>query len=108
MQTFFHTSCRDLKAHLTGETAPVCQEKLLFMFTTCRSEKESLQSSLLEAQQHISELEIARSRVQAQVHAATQAKEAILGESLVRFVSAGGPAQCSCSQASSFHRATEE
>ncbi|XP_059692952.1 serine/threonine-protein kinase PAK 3-like [Haemorhous mexicanus] len=47
-----------------------------------RSEKESLQSSLLEAQQHISELEIARSRVQAQVRAATQAKEAILAGGL--------------------------
>ncbi|XP_053860022.1 rootletin-like [Vidua macroura] len=43
-----------------------------------RSEKESLQSSLLEAQQHVSELEIARSRVEAQVRTATQAKEAIL------------------------------
>ncbi|XP_059692914.1 uncharacterized protein LOC132322438 [Haemorhous mexicanus] len=73
-----------------------------------RSEKESLQGSLLEAQQHISELEIARSRVQAQVRAATQAKEAILGESLVRFVSAGGPALCSCSQASSVRRASVE
>lgn len=70
----------------------MCQEQLLFIFTPCRSEKESLQSSLLEAQQHISELEMARSRVQAQVRTATQAKEAILGESLVRFVSADGPA----------------
>ncbi|XP_053787447.1 uncharacterized protein LOC128781679 [Vidua chalybeata] len=43
-----------------------------------RSEKERLQSSLLEAQQHVSELEIARSRVEAQVRTATQAKEAIL------------------------------
>ncbi|XP_053788517.1 rootletin-like [Vidua chalybeata] len=43
-----------------------------------RSEKESLQSSLLEAQQHVSELEIARSRVEAQVRTATQAKEATL------------------------------
>ncbi|XP_064261360.1 rootletin-like [Passer domesticus] len=43
-----------------------------------RSEKESLQSSLLEAQQRISELEMARSRVEAQVRTATQAKEAIL------------------------------
>ncbi|XP_064263309.1 uncharacterized protein LOC135293243 isoform X1 [Passer domesticus] len=70
--------CRDLKAHLTGEAAPVCQEQLLFIFTPCRSEKESLQSSLLEAQQHIWELEMARSRVEAQVHRARQAKEAIL------------------------------
>lgn len=86
----------------------MCQEQLLFVFTTCRSEKESLQSSLLEAQQHISELEIAKSRVQAQARAATQAKEAILGESRVRFVSAGGPALCSCSQANSVRRASEE
>ncbi|XP_064278795.1 rootletin-like [Passer domesticus] len=43
-----------------------------------RSEKESLQSSLLEAEQHIWELEMARSPVEAQVHRARQAKEAIL------------------------------
>ncbi|KAL9822675.1 uncharacterized protein GJ701_017267 [Geothlypis trichas] len=43
-----------------------------------RSEKECLQSSLLQAQQHIWELEMARSRVQAQVLTATRAKEAIL------------------------------
>ncbi|XP_064261366.1 TOG array regulator of axonemal microtubules protein 2-like [Passer domesticus] len=53
-------------------------EQLLFIFTPCRSEKESLQSSLLEAQQHIWELEMARSRVEAQVCRARQAKEAIL------------------------------
>ncbi|KAI1229479.1 Serine/threonine-protein kinase PAK 3, partial [Lamprotornis superbus] len=52
-----------------------------------RSEKESLQCSLLEAQQHVSELEIARSRLEGQVRSTTQAKEVILGESLVRFVS---------------------
>ncbi|XP_059692958.1 centrosome-associated protein CEP250-like [Haemorhous mexicanus] len=43
-----------------------------------RSEKESLQSSLLEAQRHISELEITRSRLEAQVHTATRAQEVIL------------------------------
>ncbi|XP_050842925.1 centrosome-associated protein CEP250-like isoform X3 [Serinus canaria] len=43
-----------------------------------RSEKESLQSSLLEAQQHVSELESTRSRLEAQVRTATRAKEVIL------------------------------
>uniref|UniRef100_H1A4K0 non-specific serine/threonine protein kinase n=1 Tax=Taeniopygia guttata TaxID=59729 RepID=H1A4K0_TAEGU len=43
-----------------------------------RSEKESLQSSLLEAQQHVSELETARSCLEAQVRTARQAKELIL------------------------------
>ncbi|XP_064263316.1 rootletin-like [Passer domesticus] len=73
-----------------------------------RSEKESLQSSLLEAQQHIWELEVARSRVEAQVCRARQAKEAILGESLVCFVSADGPAQCSGCEGSSVRRASEQ
>lgn len=46
-----------------------------------------MQSSLLEAQRHVSELEVARSRLEAQVGRAMQAKEVILGESLVCFVS---------------------
>ncbi|XP_064259568.1 uncharacterized protein LOC135289689 isoform X2 [Passer domesticus] len=43
-----------------------------------RSEKESLQSSLLEAQQHIWELELIRSRLEGQLRTATRAQEVIL------------------------------
>ncbi|XP_037981497.1 centrosome-associated protein CEP250-like [Motacilla alba alba] len=43
-----------------------------------RSEKESLQSSLLEAQRRVSELEVTRSRLEAQVRTATRAQEVIL------------------------------
>ncbi|XP_056370503.1 histone-lysine N-methyltransferase EHMT2-like [Oenanthe melanoleuca] len=43
-----------------------------------RSEKESLQCSLLEVQQHVLELEMARSCLDGQVCSATQAKEVIL------------------------------
>ncbi|XP_032940478.1 serine/threonine-protein kinase PAK 1-like [Catharus ustulatus] len=43
-----------------------------------RSEKESLQCSLLEAQQHVLELEMARNHLEGQLHSATQAKELIL------------------------------
>ncbi|RMB94741.1 hypothetical protein DUI87_28854 [Hirundo rustica rustica] len=57
-----------------------------------RSEKESLQSSLLEAQRHVSGLEVARSHLEGQVDRARRAKEAILGERLVRFVSGDRPA----------------
>lgn len=60
----------------------MCQEQFLFIFPTCRSEKESLQCSLLEAQQHVSQLEITRSHLEGQVCSATQAKELILSESL--------------------------
>ncbi|XP_075032013.1 uncharacterized protein LOC142094075 [Calonectris borealis] len=45
-----------------------------------RSVKETLESSLFEAQQHLSQLEIARSQLEIQLHAATQAKEVIRGE----------------------------
>ncbi|KAL9821922.1 uncharacterized protein GJ701_016824 isoform 3-T3 [Geothlypis trichas] len=43
-----------------------------------RSEKERLQSSLLQAQRHVSELEMTRSRLEAQVRTATRAQEVIL------------------------------
>lgn len=92
MHALFHAHDMYLKARPTGETAPVCQEQFLFIFTPCRSEKESLQSSLLQARQHVSELEITRSRLEAQVRTAARAQEAILGESLVCFVSGDGPA----------------
>ncbi|KAM6054219.1 LOW QUALITY PROTEIN: uncharacterized protein VSU04_011453 [Chlamydotis macqueenii] len=44
------------------------------------SVKETLECSLFEAQQHIFELEIARSQLETQVHAVTQAKEVTQGE----------------------------
>lgn len=53
---------------------------------TCRSVRGSLESSLFEAQQHSSQLEIARSQLEAQLQAVTQAKEVIQGESLECFV----------------------
>ncbi|XP_074461520.1 uncharacterized protein LOC141750407 isoform X1 [Larus michahellis] len=45
-----------------------------------RSGKETLECSLLEAQQHLSELEISRSHLETQLHAVAQAKEVIQGE----------------------------
>lgn len=54
----------------------------LSVFTICRSGKETLECSLLEAQQHLSELEISRSHLETQLHAVAQAKEVIQGESL--------------------------
>ncbi|RMC22477.1 hypothetical protein DUI87_00791 [Hirundo rustica rustica] len=53
-------------------------QRLSEQLAEARSEKESLQRSLLEAQRHLSELEMARSRLEGQVHTATQAKEVIL------------------------------
>ncbi|XP_009287557.1 PREDICTED: centrosome-associated protein CEP250-like, partial [Aptenodytes forsteri] len=44
------------------------------------SVKETLESSLFEAQQHLSQLEIARSQLEIQLHTVTQAKEVIQGE----------------------------
>ena len=75
---------------------------------TCRSEKESLQCSLLAAQQHVMELERDRNELEGQVHSATQAMELILGESLMCFVSGYCPALCSCSKASTIRRVSEE
>ncbi|XP_027526712.1 centrosome-associated protein CEP250-like, partial [Neopelma chrysocephalum] len=45
-----------------------------------RSAKESVQCSLFEAQQHVSQLEMVRSHLQLQVHTITQAKEVIQGD----------------------------
>ncbi|XP_039239037.1 serine/threonine-protein kinase STE20-like isoform X2 [Pipra filicauda] len=45
-----------------------------------RSVKESVQCSLFEAQQHVSQLEMVRSHLQLQVHTITQAKEVIQGD----------------------------
>ncbi|XP_023802896.1 rootletin-like [Cyanistes caeruleus] len=51
---------------------------LLEQLAEARTEKESLQCSLLEALQQVSELEITRSRLEGQVGTAMQAKELIL------------------------------
>ncbi|XP_058681857.1 centrosome-associated protein CEP250-like [Poecile atricapillus] len=51
---------------------------LLEQLAEARTEKESLQCSLLAAQQQVSELEITRSRLEGQVRTAMQAKELIL------------------------------
>ncbi|XP_050763490.1 centrosome-associated protein CEP250-like isoform X2 [Gymnogyps californianus] len=45
-----------------------------------RSAKETLESRLFEAQQHLSQLEIAGSQLEIQLHTVTQAKEVIQGE----------------------------
>ncbi|KFP28124.1 Centrosome-associated protein CEP250, partial [Colius striatus] len=45
-----------------------------------RSAKETLESSLFEAQQNLSQLEITRSQLEMQLHTVTQAKEVIQGE----------------------------
>ncbi|KAM6054218.1 LOW QUALITY PROTEIN: uncharacterized protein VSU04_011452 [Chlamydotis macqueenii] len=66
-----------------------------------RSVRETLQCSLFEAQQHIFELEIARSQLETQVHAVTQAKEVTQGDSFMRFVSGDPPAQGRCCEKSS-------
>lgn len=64
----------------------------LSVFATCRSAKESLESSLFAAQQQISQLEITRNQLEAQVLTVTQAKEAIQGENLMCFVCGAAPA----------------
>ena len=51
------------------------------MFTTCRSVKDTLESSLFEAQQRLSHLEITKSQLEIQLHTVVQAKEVIQGES---------------------------
>ncbi|NXD15910.1 CP250 protein, partial [Nothocercus nigrocapillus] len=45
-----------------------------------RSMKEILESSLFEAQHHLSQLEVTRSQLEIQLHTVTQAKEVIQGE----------------------------
>ncbi|KAK4812731.1 hypothetical protein QYF61_018280 [Mycteria americana] len=45
-----------------------------------RSAKETLESSLFEAQQHLSQLEITRSQLEIRLHTVTQAKEVIQAE----------------------------
>ena len=58
----------------------------LSVLTTHRSVKETLEPSLFEAQRHLSQLEITRSQLEIQLHAVTQAKEVIQGESLLSLV----------------------
>lgn len=69
------------------------RNSFLFVFITCRSVKDTLESSLFEAQQHLSQLEISRSQLEIQLHTVTQAKEVIQGESFMCFVSGDPPAQ---------------
>lgn len=68
-----------------------------------------MQGSLQEAERHVSELEVTRSRLEGQVATAMQeVKEVLLGESLVCFVSGDGPALVQlCSEGSSVCRASE-
>uniref|UniRef100_A0A8V5G4E0 Rootletin-like coiled-coil domain-containing protein n=1 Tax=Melopsittacus undulatus TaxID=13146 RepID=A0A8V5G4E0_MELUD len=58
-----------------------------------RSVKDTLESRLFEAQQHLSQLEISRSQLEMQLHTVTQAKEVIQGESFMCLVSGEPPAQ---------------
>jgi len=67
------------------------RNSFLSIFITCRSVKETLESSLFEAQQHLSQLEIARSQLEIRLHTVTQAKEVIQGENLMCFVSDDRP-----------------
>ena len=59
------------------------RNSFLSIFVTCRSAKETLESSLFEAQQRLSQLEITRSQLEIQLHTVTQAKEVIQGERLI-------------------------
>ncbi|XP_008945178.1 PREDICTED: centrosome-associated protein CEP250, partial [Merops nubicus] len=56
------------------------RESLSEQLAEARSVKETLESSLFEAQQHVSQLEITRSQLEIQLHTVTQAKEVIQGE----------------------------
>ncbi|KAM6340258.1 uncharacterized protein FN964_011654 [Alca torda] len=56
------------------------RQGLLEQLSEARSVKETLESSLFEAQQHLSELEITRSHLEIQLHTVAQAKEVIQGE----------------------------
>lgn len=64
----------------------------LSIFATCRSAKESLESSLFAAQQQISHLEETRNNLEAQVLMVMQAKEVTESENLVCFVCGASPA----------------
>ncbi|XP_014741683.1 PREDICTED: centrosome-associated protein CEP250 [Sturnus vulgaris] len=70
------------KAALEGRLAAVEQQQhdLFKELAETRSAKESLESSLFAAQQQVSQLEITRSHLEAQVLTVTQAKEVIQGE----------------------------
>ncbi|KAM6092011.1 uncharacterized protein LJ206_005243 [Theristicus caerulescens] len=79
------TDCKQLEKNrygrenftLTGQRA---RNSFLSVFATCRSVKETLESSLFEAQQHLSQLEIARSQLEIRLRAVTQAKKVTEGE----------------------------
>lgn len=68
---------------LSLESLPVgvrSKKLISVVCTTCRSVKETLECSLFEAQQHVSQLEIARSQLELQLHTVTQAKDVIQGD----------------------------
>ncbi|KAI1233264.1 hypothetical protein IHE44_0004431, partial [Lamprotornis superbus] len=70
------------KAALEGRLAAMEQQQhdLRKQLAETRSAKESLECSLFAAQQQVSQLEITRSHLEAQVLTVTQAKEVIKGE----------------------------
>lgn len=51
-----------------------------FVPVSCRSAKELLESSLFQAQQQVSQLEVTNSQLEMKVQAISQAKEVIQGE----------------------------
>ncbi|XP_074740422.1 centrosome-associated protein CEP250-like isoform X3 [Strix uralensis] len=65
---------------LQVELRILAEEKAETKSSSVRSVKETLESSLFEAQQHLSQLEITRSQLEIQLHTVTQAKEVIQGE----------------------------
>lgn len=56
------------------------RSSFLSMSTTCRPVKETLERSLFEAQQRVSQLEITRSQLEMRLHIVTQAKDVIQGD----------------------------
>ncbi|KAM6378665.1 centrosome-associated protein CEP250-like [Pluvialis apricaria] len=56
------------------------RNSFLSLLPICRSVKETLECRLFEAQQRLSQLEIARSHLEMQLHTVTQAREVIQGE----------------------------
>ncbi|KAM6113106.1 LOW QUALITY PROTEIN: uncharacterized protein FYW35_008319 [Pterocles gutturalis] len=70
------------KAALEARLAAVERHRqgLSEQLAEARSVKETLESSLFEAQQHLFQLKVARSQLEMQLHTVTQAKEVLQGE----------------------------
>ncbi|KAM6113112.1 LOW QUALITY PROTEIN: centrosome-associated protein CEP250-like, partial [Pterocles gutturalis] len=83
------------KAALEARLAAVERHRqgLSEQLAEARSVKETLESSLFEAQQHLFQLKVARSQLEMQLHTVTQAKEVLQGESSMDFVSGDPPAK---------------